>query len=243
MAQHITIARRLKRLGSSAINLPLFCLAAVVSISVELFAWGGVFSANQATVSVAGTVIRLAWAEAAMSSAFSLAALSLAAAAASMKSDPRPQQKRRAGAAQALAVFVLIAPVFYAAQCSAMNTQNQERLAYVGSAQYQADLRDANDRTGMTDSQARRDAADRLGLAQAVTRADLPHLIPAFLWISLILGSNMLAVRLGWRARPETPSEAKARLKAQSVAKAKHTREMNKRLANDATNVTKFRRA
>lgn len=242
MQYNNTFARRLKRMGNSAINLPLFLLSCVVSISVELFAWGGVFGANQATVNIAGTVFRLAWAEAAMSSAFSLAALTLAAAAASMKSDPRPQQKRRAGAAQALAVFVLIAPVFYAAQCSAMNTMEQERQAYVSSAEYQADLQDANDHSGGTDSMARREAADHLRLARAVTHADLSHLIPSLLWIGLILGTNMLAVRLGWRAKPETPAETKARLAAMRVAKARITRERNKQAREDG-NVTQFRRA
>lgn len=239
MTQNNTIARRLKRLGNSAINLPLFLLAAIVSLSVEVFGWGGILTENQASVTIAGVSVRLAYAEVAMSSAFSLAALVLAAAAASMKSDPRLPQRRRSGAAQTLAVLVLIAPINYAAHCSAMAAQTAERNAYVGSAQYRADLQDANDRTGNTDSMARRDAADRLGQANPVTHADLEHLIPAMLWISLILGCNMAAVRLGWRAKPETPAEARARIAQQRAHKARLTREKNKQ----ESNVTQFRRA
>lgn len=235
-------ASQIRRAGMAMRNLPLFALASVVSLSVEIFAVGGILTENQATVTIAGLSVRLAYAEAAMSSAFSLAALVLAAAAASMKSDPRSQQRRRAGATQMLAVLVLIAPINYAARCSAMSAQNAERSAYVGTAQYQADLHDANDRTGATDSMARRDAADRLGQANPVTHADLLHFIPSLGWIALILGCNMAAVRLGWRAKPETPAEAKARIAAQRAAKARHTRERNRR-ENDGTNVTELRRA
>lgn len=229
---------QLKRAGVALRNAPLFVLSAIVSLSVEAFAWGGILAENQATVTIAGLVIRLGYAEVAMSTAFSLGALVLAAAAAAQKADPRPEQRRRAGATQVLAILVLIAPIYYAGNCIALDRQLAAWEAYQGSDQYRADLRDSQDM--MLDSMMRREAADRLGKAQRPERAEFD--LGATLWIALILGCNMLAVRFGWRARPETPAEAKARQKAVSVAKARITRE-RKRREDDATNVTNFRRA
>ena len=107
----IMLARRCKRAGLVLRNFPLFVLCAVVSISVEVFAWGSILAENHATVTLLGQTVRLGYAEVAMSTAFSLAALVLAAAAAAHRADPRPEQRRRAGGAQALAIAVLVTAV------------------------------------------------------------------------------------------------------------------------------------
>lgn len=229
----------LKRMGVALRNSPLFALATIVTLSVEAFAWGGILAENQATVEILGLTIRLAYAEVAMSTAFSLAALVLAGAAAAQKADPRLDQQARAWKTQCLAILVLIAPIYYAGNCIALDRQLAAWEAYNGSDQYRADLRDSEDM--MLDSIMRREAADRLGKAQKPERAEFD--LGATLWIGLILGCNMLAVRFGWRAKPETPAEAKARQKALAVAKAKRTRERNQRREDDETNVTNFRRA
>lgn len=231
--------RALKRAPIALRNSPLFALATIVTLSVEAFAWGGILAENQATVEILGLSIRLAYAEVAMSTAFSLAALVLAAAAAAQKADPRADQRRRAGATQVLAILVLIAPIYYAGNCIALDRQLAAWEAYTGSDQHRADLRDSEDM--MLDSVMRREAANRLGKAQRPERAEFD--LGATLWIALILGCNMLAVRFGWRAKPETPAEAKARQKAQAVAKARITRERNKRREDDKTNIFNFRRA
>lgn len=229
---------RLKRLGVALQNIPLFSLCAVVSISVEVFAWGSILTENDAAVTILGFPVRLAYAEVAMSTAFSLAALVLAAAAASFKADARPAQRRRSGPAQFLAVVVLLAPVYYAGNQIAYNRQLDEWAAYSGSEAETADRTLAN--SAAVDSLVRAQAAANLRQGIRPERADFDPLATA--WIALILGSNMLAIRFGWRARPETPAEAKARLSAMRAAKAKITRERNKR-SDDATNVTNFRRA
>lgn len=237
MTNTTTWPRRFKRLGQALRNAPLFALACVVSVSVETFAWGGILAENTASVSILGFDVRLAYAEVAMSTAFSLAALVLAASAAAQKSDPRPEQRRRAGASQMLALAVLIAPVYYAGNCLALNRQLADWSAYSGSDQHRADLRDSEDRS--IDSLARRDAANRLGRATRPERAEFDLL--ATLWVGLLLGSNMAAVRLGWRARPETPAEAKARQASERARKAWLTRERNKRPEGD--NIRQLRRA
>lgn len=228
---------RLKRVGVALRNAPIFLLTAAVSVSIETFAWGGILAENTATVEILGATIRLAYAEVVMSTAFSLAALMLAGAAAAQKADPRPEQKRRAWATQALAIAVLIAPIYYAGNCIALQNEVSAWREYQGSDQYRADLRDSEDM--MLDSIMRREAANRLGKAQRPERADFNFFATA--WVALLLGCNMLAVRLGYRAKPETPAEAKARQKAEAVRKGRATRERNKH--RDGTNVTEFRRA
>lgn len=235
-------ARRAKRLGNALRNSPLFVLCAVVSVSVEVFAWGSILSENKATVEILGLTIRLAFAEVAMSTAFSLAALVLAAAAAAHKADPRPDQRRRASGAQWLAIAILIVPVYYAGNAIAYQRQLDEWSAYSGSEAETMDRTLANgdspDGLGV-DSQVRAAAALRLRQGIRPERAEFDPL--ATLWIALILGSNMLAIRFGWRARPETPAEAKARIATLRAQKAKATREKNKR-ETDMTNVSPLRK-
>lgn len=227
---------RIKRASVALRNSPLFLLTAAVSVSIETFAWGGILAENTATVEIAGFTVRLAYAEVVMSTAFSLVALMLAGAAAAQKADPRPEQRRRAWASQMLALAVLVAPIYYAGNCIALQNQMADWRAYANSDQHRADLRDSEDM--MLDSMMRRDAANRLGKAQRPERAEFDFFATA--WVALLLGCNMLAVRLGWRAKPETPAEAKARQKAEAIRKGRITRERNRR---DNTNVTEFRRA
>lgn len=235
------LAKRCKRLSGSLRNAPLFLLCGVVSISVEVFAWGSILAENRATVDILGYSVRLAYAEVAASTAFSLLALWLAGAAASAKADPRPAQRRRSGAAQFLAVCVLIIPVYYAGNCIAYQRQLTEWQEYSGSEAQAADRALAADVA--VDSVVRAQAAANLRRSIRPERAEFDPLATA--WIAMLLGCNMLAVRLGWRARPESPAEAKARLAALKVAKAKHTREVNKRARNQGSgqNVFSLRKA
>ena len=126
-------ARRAKRMGGALRNAPLFALCAVVSVSVEVFAWGSILSENDATVEILGYTVRLAYAEVAMSTAFSLAALVLAASAARQKADPRPDQRRRAIGPQVLALVILCVPIYYAGNAIAYQRQLDDWQAYSGS--------------------------------------------------------------------------------------------------------------
>jgi len=117
---------RIKRVSVALRNSPLFLLTAAVSVSIETFAWGGILAENTATVEIAGFTVRLAYAEVVMSTAFSLAALMLAGAAAAQKADPRPEQRKRAWASQMLALAVLVAPIYYAGNCIALQNQTAD---------------------------------------------------------------------------------------------------------------------
>lgn len=217
---------RLKRAADDLRNLPLFTLCAAVSLSVEVYAWGAILNENTGTVELFGVQVRLAYPELVMSTAFSLVALVLGAAAASMKFDPRPQQRRRAFAAQFLAVAVLLVPTYYASNALAYQAQLAAWREYSGSEAEAADRQLAGG-VGGVDSIERAAAARRLQQGVRPERADFD--IGSFVWIALVLGCNMAAIRFGWRARAETPEEAKARLAVMRAAKAKMTRERNKR--------------
>lgn len=240
-----SFARRAKRWAGTLRNAPLFLLTGIVSVSVEVFAWGSILTENHAAVQILGQTIRLAYAEVAMSTAFSLAALVLAGAAAAQKADPRPDQRKRAGASQFLAIVVLIAPVYYAGNCLAYQRQLADWREYSGSAAEAADRALANgespDGLGV-DSMVRAEAAARLQRGVRPERAEFDPL--STLWVGFILGCNMLAVRLGWRARPETPAEAKARIATLRAQKAKDTRERNRKAeAKQGSNIFTLRKA
>ena len=87
----------------------------------------------------------------------------------------------------------------------------------------------------MADSRARSDAAESLRQAMRPERAEFDPASAA--WIALVLGCNMLAVRLGWRARPEKPAEARARVMLARVATGKKTRERNQRRSGNRVSV------
>lgn len=220
-----SLALRIKHLSRSLRNAPLFVLAGAVSISVEIFAWGSILNENRATVDILGQTVRLAYAEVASSTAFSLLALWLAGAAAAFKADPRLSVRRRAGMAQVLACAVLIAPVYYAGSCLAYQRQLADWREYSGSVAEAAD-RDLAAGAGGVDSQVRLEAAASLRRGVRPERAEFDPIATA--WIALLLGCNLMAVRLGWRPAPETPAEARARASAMRAAKARYTREQNK---------------
>jgi len=237
MTKNMLSSAKLNKLAVALRNLPIFLLTGAVSLCVEVFGTGGIFASNPEIVNVAGVRIPLAWPEAIMSVSMTLIGLVLAGAAAAQKADPRKDERRRAGGTQVLAILVLIAPVFYAANALAMSHMREEQGAYLHSASYSADTATAAD--PMADHEDRAQARTNLIKAQRVTHADLEHLAPALLWIASLLGCNMLAVRLGWRAKPETPAQEKARLLAARTEKARNTRERNK-LSGD--NVAEFKR-
>lgn len=229
------LSTKIKRALQGYRNAPLYLATGVVAICVEFFSAGGISIENQATARIFGFSIPLAYPEMVLSVSMTLTSLMLMGAAASQKSDPRPAQQKRAGSTQTLAIVVLIAPVFYAGSCVALNTQTSEWQAYHGSAAERADEDLAAGRSADgrgVDSMVMQNAAEDLKeKGVRPVHPDLMHLIPAMAWIALLLGCNMLAVRLGWRPKKETSREATARIYAERAAKAQATAEKNRKAA------------
>lgn len=223
----------LKTLALNARNVPLFALTGVVSLCIEAFAAGGILEVNTATVQIMGLTVHLAYAEAIMSVSMTLVALVLAGAAAAQKADQRPAQQARSGWTMLLSIAVLTAPIYYAGNCLAFQKQTADWREYHGSEAEAADRELAN--SPAVDSLVRAQAAANLRKGVRPERAEFDP--ASTIWIAFLLGCNMLAVRFGWRAKPETPAEARARLQALRAAKAKATRERNAK-TKQRSNVT-----
>jgi hypothetical protein len=231
MAKNITSApRRFKRLSVELRNLPLAVLVVVISICIEVYATGGIFQQNTASVSIFGLGVALAPVEAAISLGLGLLSLWCAMTAAALRADPRSDQKARAFGAQALAFVLLCAPIYYAGNSFAFQRQLADYREYSGSEAERADRMLAFD--DGADSRARGDAAESLknGVEPQAARFDFL----CTLWAAFLYVVNMAAARLGWRPRPETDAEAKAREAAVRAAKAAQTRERNKKAADKA---------
>jgi hypothetical protein len=221
-----------KRLLRKLRNAPLILVTTAVALAIEAFAAGGIFQENMATVTIAGLTVSLAYAEMIMSVSCSLGSLVLSAASAEQKADSRPEQNKRAAATQLLAIALLTAPVYYAGNELGRSVQVAAAHSYAGSSAEAADRAIAMD--PQADSRERANAAE--SLKQAIVPAHAKFDLASTAWIAFLLGCNMSAMRLGYRVRPETPAEAKARLMKERVAKARKTRERNKR-EDDDTNV------
>lgn len=200
-----TLERLLRKAPDALRNTPLFLLTAAVALAIEVFAAGGIFTENRSVVLIGSVSVTLAYAEAIMSASMTLVSLVLAGGAAAQKSDPRIEQQKRAGWTQTIAIAVLLAPVFYAGSCVALNTQRAEWSAYHGSDAEAADRATAHDAS--LDSMVRQDATLRLRRGIEPVRPDDWHLTCGMAWIGFLLFTNMLAVRLGWRARPESKTQ------------------------------------
>src|SRR5689334_18396546 len=153
-----TFERLLRKAPNALRNAPLFLLTAAVALAMEVFAAGGIFAENHSVVSIGAVSVSLAYAEAIMSASMTLVSLVLAGAAAAQKADPREDQQKRAGWTQTIAIAVLLAPIFYAGSCVALNTQRAEWLAYHGSDAERADQALAHD--AGADSIVRQNAAE-----------------------------------------------------------------------------------
>lgn len=214
----LRLARRVARKAPGVLrNAPLFLLSALVALAIEAFAAGGIFAENTASVTIAGFPVKLAYAEAVMSVSMTLMSLALAGAAAAQKQDARPEQQRRSWATQLLAIMVLTAPVYYAGNCLALNRQLDHWREYAGSPAEAADRSIAMDASA--DSHARSDAAEALKQASRPLRAEFDP--AATIWIAFLLSCNMLAVRLGWRAPPETKAARERRQRPVTGAQLK----------------------
>ena len=222
-----------RRLREAWRNAPLFALTTIVALALASLEWSAIFAQNTAVLEIAGRAFRMAWSEAAISTALSLLGLVLGLSAAAMASDPRAGEKARAWGAQALAVGVLAVPGYYASLALALPAQVARADAYRASAAFEADRALAADR--MADSRVRGDAAESLKQAIRPTRAAFDPFAAA--WVALVLGANMLAARLGWRERPEKPAEARARVMLERIEKGRRTRERNRRRGGNRVSV------
>lgn len=204
-------------------NLPLIMLTVTVSFALEAFGWGYIWLTNDERVQILGAAVPMALVESIIISATGFLALIAAFVAAERQNDPRSEQRRLAFAAQVLAVALLVPPIFKAADAFAFPAQVDVVEAYLQSELYQTDLAQSRDQT--LDSIAQRDAAASLQRGVRPTRAqfDLTW-IASLVGAAFLYGVNMMAARLLWRAKPETPAERDRRIAAEDKARRRADR-------------------
>lgn len=223
----------MKRLLRGMINLPLTLAQFAVLTCVELFTAGGIAQTTTEVVNILGFTVALAALEIGISYGSGVLSILGFQAGARLKADPRPEQRKRAGAANTVAVLLMAVPVVFFTNALAVQAQRAQRAEYIASEAYQADRQMAFD--GTLDSMARADAADNLLRASEVKTARIDGV-----WILAFGAAVFVYGALGWAGsaflitRAETPWEARERIRAERAAKAKATREANAKAAAKA---------
>lgn len=230
MTNHMTrFARRFKKWLGTTPELLLLAITVMVSISIEMIAWGGIFIQNRATFAIGPWTVQMAYLEGFVSLGAGLAALFVNKSAAACKADPRKDVAGQAFGYRMLAFALLVAPIYYGGNAVAYNRQHADWSAYVGSEQHRADAAMAADVN--LDSIVRRDAA--ANLAQAIEPKHAEFDAFSTLWIAFLYVANMLAAGVRF-PKPETEAQARRRLAQERAAKGAETR---KRKAKEAAKV------
>lgn len=204
-------------------NAPLISLTVITSLALEAFGWGYIWLTNHESSHILGVSVPMALVEATIISTTGLMALIASFVAAERRSDPRPEQRRLAIAAQVLAIALILPPIFKAADAFAFPAQVDSAAAFAASQEAQA-LRDiVADR--MADTQAKRQAARDLSRATPPARAQFDGTwFVSLLGAAFLYGVNMLAASCLWRAKPETPAERDRRIAAEEKAQRRADR-------------------
>lgn len=220
------IKRAWRQTAIAGRNLPLTLVSLGVLTCVELFTAGGILQTTTATVSLFGVTVALAALEIGMSYGSGVLAILGSGVVAELRADPRPDHKKRAGAARGVSTLLMVVPVIFFTNALAIQIQRSERDEYVASEAYRLHQQMANDLT--LDSMARMEAAANLERAREVKTARIDAS-----WFLCLLGSVFVYGTLGWantalyKPRPETPWEAKERAKSEA-RRRKRARELEK---------------
>ena len=128
--------RAWKAMAIAGRNLPLTLTSLGVLTCVELFTAGGIIQSTTATVDFFGVAIALAALEIGLSYGSGILALLGSGIVAELRADPRPEHRRRAGAARVVSTLLLIVPIIFFTNALALQGQRSAREAYIASEAY-----------------------------------------------------------------------------------------------------------
>lgn len=223
---------RLKRAWKAACvsgrNLPLTLTSFAVLTCVELFTAGGIVQTTTESFSLFGVTLSLALLEIGLSYGCGILAILGSSAVAELRSDPRPDQRRRAGSARLVSTLLLLVPIMFFTNALALQSQRAAREEYVASESYgvhQAMVQDMS-----LDSAVRLEAASNLERAAEVRTVRIDGA-----WFGALMAAFFVYGTLGWantalyRPRPETAWEAKERERQRKLRYQRDRREQIKR--------------
>lgn len=197
-------------------NFPLIVTTVTVLLSLEGFGWSYLAQTNDTLHAVLMAVVV---------SGTGLVGLIAAFVAAERRQDPRKEIRDTAGWAHTLAVVMMFPGMWLASDAIAFPGQIADARAYLASDEHKADL--AAQAVAQSQTELNEVAAN---LARGTIPARAQFDLGAFIAAVFIYLTNSSAAIALWRAKPETPAEAKRRATAERVEKARLTREANRRV-------------
>jgi len=201
-------------------NLPIIILVVFGGLALETLSVAGIFRVNTGVVEIGAITFALAIVESAISIACEMLALTGSIKATEMVADPRPSEKARAGKARLVSLVLLCVPIYYLGNSFSFQKAMNEYTEYRGSAAEAADK--ANATNTLLGEDAMNEA--RQNLKKGVEPKHAPLDILCLAGAAFLHTMLMVAAGAFWKPRDETPAEAKARMMADRVAKAKATR-------------------
>ena len=225
MKQFAAQAKRVARkAGIACRNLPLTITGLGILTCIELFTAGGIIQSTPEVVDFFGVALSLAALEIGISYGCGILSFLGSGVVAELRADPRPEHRRRAGAARLASSALLVVPIVFFTNALALQTQKAAREQYVASEAYRAHQQMAADRS--LDSVVRAQAAANLERASEVRTAQMDGT-----WFASLLAAIFVFSTLSWagtalhRPRQETPWEAKERCHQMKLARQRARRQ------------------
>lgn len=199
-------------------NLPLFALLCAAAVTAEAITFRllWVYESDH-LVAVLYSLLTVT---------FALAGIVISAVAARRKSDPRPAERRKAGAAVVVSWLLILPSSFIGGGAMALKIQDRAALEFAGSEAYRQTLALSKE---STDERVRAQAALDLERAIRPTQARMgdPAYLGGVLSFLTIMALPLIAAANGMASAPETATERKRREAAVRARKAALTREAN----------------
>ncbi len=229
MLEFNQLRARLKRAWKEASvagrNLPLTLTSFGVLTCVELFTAGGIVQTTTETVAIFGYNVSLAMLEVGLSYGCGILSILGSSSVAELRSDPRPDQRRRAGAARLVSTLLMVVPIVFFTNALALQNQRAARAEYVASEAYGVHQQMVRDMS--LDSTVRLEAAANLERAAEVKTVRIDDS-----WFGALFAAIFVYGTLGWsntalhRPRPETAWEAKERARDRKRRMERERREL-----------------
>ncbi len=202
-------------------NLPVTIVSMAATLALASFSVRGIFESNPDTLS--------AIFESASSVSCEILALIGISIAALKAMDKRPEVRAGAKAAFVFALMLTAVPINYLGGSNSMKKAQAERVQYIGSDEQKTDLQ-------MIANPEKYNDEDVYKAKQNIKKAQppvSPMKFECYGWAAFLYLAIMFGTAAFMRPAKETPAEARARMYAERAEKARKTREIERRTAEE----------